>query len=637
MTRSLAARAGSLALNSASALLTGAAVLTVFAPFAHAETGDGNWYFFGDSNVGQGNFSAIVGSRGEDFYPNSSNNGFERDSNGFIWAEMMGRDVDIILDPDIDSPNINFGISGAHMDRGGDLVPYGIETGVRVQTESFAGLVGQGAIAVGEDDVAFMIAGANDFLDRLAVDDPADEIIADVASAAAANVLELANVGVKTIILSEIQPLQFAPDYADEPEVQAALAELVEVANAEMFAAIEAAGLPDDVNLVTMKYKDFITYVTSHGNALGFSNTTEACYREDEGTLCAPDFAGQNTHLWFDELHMTESGHRLAAQWWLATLNGASGQASRQTGRMPRIAYEQMESHRGLVRPGTHAGPDQRFAAWLSPVSSEMKLETAGGNPSAKLDLDGAVFGMERRFAEHFILGGALSVGKTEALFNDGGRYRMEGGAVSLYTALDYQEEGRLSLSVTKGGHDITGINRVTGVDLLSAGGETESSYWDVELAARTTDKIGVFEVDHGMSLSTGRISVDGYSETGAAGLALAYEKQAFNYQCLGLDAVVRGPAYRLTETVSIAPVADVAYAWQFGDDDYRVTSQLIGNTAQAVSVRSQAPAEDRFDVGVGFQLGLGARWTVSARYAQKWASDITRADESMVSLRMAF
>ncbi|WP_025897378.1 hypothetical protein [Kordiimonas gwangyangensis] len=115
---------------------------------ANADAGDGNWYFFGDSNVGQGNFSAIVGSRGEDFYPNSSNNGFERDSNGLIWAELMGRDVDIILDPDLDSGNINFGISGAHMTRGGDLVPFGVETGVLVQTETFRDLVAQDALSV---------------------------------------------------------------------------------------------------------------------------------------------------------------------------------------------------------------------------------------------------------------------------------------------------------------------------------------------------------------------------------------------------------------------------------------------------------------------------------------------------------
>lgn len=598
-------------------------------------TGTGT--FFGDSNVGQGNFSAIVGSRGEDFYPNSSNNGFERDSNGLIWTEMMGRDVDIILDPDTDSPNINFGISGAHMDRGGVLVPFGIETGVRVQTEEFAGLVEQGAIGVGAGDVAFMIAGANDFLDRLAIDDPADEIIADVAAAAAQNVMELANVGVKTIILSEIQPLQFAPDFAGEPETQAALAELVGAANAEMFAAIEAAGLPDDVSLVTMKYRDFIAYMTSNGEALGFTNTTDACYREDEGELCAPDFAGQNKYIWFDELHMTEAGHRIAAQWWLATLNGASGEASRQTARMPRVAYEQIESHRGFVRPGAYLGEGQRFAVWLSPVSSEPELKAVADDPATRLALDGAVFGMEGRFAENVVLGGAVSVGKTDARFVDGGQYRLEGGALSLYTAYESNEAGRLSLTVTKGGHEITGVIRVTGVDLLSASGKTNSEFWDVELAARDTDELGPLTIDHGMTLGTGHVSVDGYREQGAGGVALTYEAQYFNYNRLGLDAIVRGPSYSLTQTVSLTPVADIAYAWQFGDRDYGLTSQLIGNTAQPARIRAEAPAEHRSAIGAGVELALGGRWTLSARYARHWADDIENADEGNITLRMKF
>ena len=265
------ARAWSHASMRAACLLSGVAALALCSPVAAAKAntnaGQGNFYFFGDSNIGQGNFSAIAGSRYDDFYPNSSNNGFERDSNGLIWAEMLGRDVDIILDPDLDSSNINFAISGAHMTRGGDLVPYGVETGVRVQTEEFAGLVANNSLSIGNNDVAFMIAGANDFLDRLEIDDPADEIIADVALAAAQNIAELANAGIKTIILSEIQPLQFAPQFSDAPEVQSALAELVGVANAEMQAAIEALGLPDDVNVVTMKYLAFMNHVTSNAAA----------------------------------------------------------------------------------------------------------------------------------------------------------------------------------------------------------------------------------------------------------------------------------------------------------------------------------------------------------------------------------
>ena len=91
------ARAWSHASMRAACLLSGVAALALCSPVAAAKAntnaGQGNFYFFGDSNIGQGNFSAIVGSRYDDFYPNSSNNGFERDSNGLIWAEMLGRPV----------------------------------------------------------------------------------------------------------------------------------------------------------------------------------------------------------------------------------------------------------------------------------------------------------------------------------------------------------------------------------------------------------------------------------------------------------------------------------------------------------------------------------------------------------------
>ena len=131
MPKSIKARAGSCALSLASTLMTGAAVLALSPMFANAQAnpdaGQGNYYLFGDSAIGQGNWSAIVGEQGEDHSPYSSNNGFQRESNGLIWAEMLGRDVDAILDPDADSSNLNFAISGAHMTRGGDLTEFGIE------------------------------------------------------------------------------------------------------------------------------------------------------------------------------------------------------------------------------------------------------------------------------------------------------------------------------------------------------------------------------------------------------------------------------------------------------------------------------------------------------------------------------
>lgn len=640
MPNSLKARSGSYALSLASTLMTGAAVLAFLPMPVHAQAipgaGSGNFYFFGDSATGQGNWSAILGGQGENHSPYSSNNGFQRESNGLIWAEMLGRDVDIILDPDADSTNLNFAISGAHMTRGGDLTEFGIETGVQTQTELFGLLVNDGAISIGNTDVAFMLAGGNDFLDRLEEDDPADEIMMDVANAAASNVRALADTGVKTIILSEIQPIQYAPQFSDEPELQAVLSDLMDETNAAIIAAVESETLPADINVVTMKYVAMVDYITVNSGALGFANTTDSCFTQDD-ELCSEDFDVQNSYLFFDDLHFTEAAQRIEAQWWMATLDGANGTAARQTARMSRIVFEQQANHRGYVRPGTHTTVDDRFGAWLTPLGASSDVKSARPDTKADLSMDGAMLGMEGRFATNFVIGGALSIGDTTAKFKDRGRYKLQGGALSLYGALDYQDLGRLSLTVTKGGHEIDEINRATGVDLLNASGATDSAYWDIEIAARSTDTLGVFEIDHGFAVSAGRVKVDGYTETGATGLALSFEDQSLNYRLATLDAVVRGPSWTVSESVAIRPTLDGSYTHQFGDDDYGLTSRLIDNTAMSVTIRSNAPAEDRFDLGLGAELLLGERWTLSTRYARQLANDLDKSDEFAVTLRTSF
>ena len=641
MPNSITARAGSCALSLASTLMTGAAVLAFSPMFANAQAnpdaGQGNYYFFGDSAIGQGNWSAIVGEQGEDHSPYSSNNGFQRESNGLIWAEMMGRDVDIVFDPDADSSNLNFAISGAHMTRGGDLAEFGIETGVQTQTELFVALVEAESVSIGVNDVAFMVAGANDFLDRLEEDESADDIMIDVANAAAANVQALADAGVKTIILSEMQPLQYAPQYADTPEVQAALSELVDATNAAILNAVQSNGLPADVNVVTMKYGAMVDYITTNSSELGFSNVTSACYDSEGDELCSDQIDGQNSYLFFDDLHFTEAAQRIEAQWWMATLAGANGSAARQTARIPRIVFEQQASHRGFVRPGSHTDGNDRFGVWLVPLGSSFDLKSNGADLKSDVAMDGVVIGIEGRVSKAFLLGGAFSLGDTTAKFEDGGRYKLQGGALSLYGAWDAQDLGRLSLTVTKGGHEIDEIRRATGVDLLSADGATDSSYWDLELAARSTDTIGAFEIDHGLSLATGRIKVDGYSERGATGLALRFEDQSFNYHHAAVDAVIRGPGWRISDELVVRPVADLEYTHQFGDDDYGVTSKLLDNTAQAVTIRSNAPAEDRFDTGLGAELLISDRWAISARYARQWTNGLDQADEAAITLRTSF
>ena len=618
-------------------LLAGVAAAALLAPAAQAQAGSGNWYFFGDSNIGQGNFSAIVGSRGEDFFPNSSNNGFERDSNGLVWAELMGRDVDIVLDPDADSGNINFAISGAHMTRGGDLVPFGVETGVEVQTEGFGALVEAGELDVGSNDVAFMIAGANDFMDRLDAMESAETIITDVAGAAAGNIERLAEHGIRTVILSEIQPMQYAPLFAGDASAQAEIAALVDAANEALFDAIAAADLPAGMNVVTMKYADFMAHIDANAAALGFDNIDTACYDEAAGTLCSADFDAQNRYLFLDDLHMTEAGHRLAAQWWLATLDSANGTASRETARMPAVvalAQDMVGRSTGGSRFRTEAENRVLFADY---IHAEPRLEGAGADTDVGFELRGVVLGGETRIGEHMYLGAAASLTDTDADFASGGAFSTRGRSAHgwagyRFGAFDF------SANAVYGVFDVDDIRRATGVDLLTARGATEGRYWDLSLAATVRFDLGELgRIDVRNALGVTETSVDGYDETGAAGLALAYGDQTLRSERYTLEAEFRGVAWEPIANVQVRPVAGLAWRYEFGPDSHALSSQLIDNTALPAVFRSAGPADNRFDGTTGFDVDVASRWTVGVRYTYDWSDDIGSGDTARVFARMTF
>ncbi len=136
MKRSMTARTALCALRGGCALMAGGFAALALGGASYAKPGDGNWYFFGDSSTGQGNHAALLEQRGETQFPYSSNNGFRRLSNGLVWSEMMGRDVDIVLDPDRDSNNVNFAFSGAHITASGDLAEFGLYTACRSRPRS---------------------------------------------------------------------------------------------------------------------------------------------------------------------------------------------------------------------------------------------------------------------------------------------------------------------------------------------------------------------------------------------------------------------------------------------------------------------------------------------------------------------
>jgi len=634
MRRSFTARTMQCARTGALGLMTGTALL-LSTSIASANSGDGAYYFFGDSATGQGNYSAITGQVGEDHSPYSSHNGHQRESNGLIWAEMMGRDVDLILDTEAMSENLNFAISGAHMTAGGDLTEFGIETGVRRQTELFGALVDNGTLAVNPEDTFFLLAGANDFLDRLEIDDPANEIIADVAQAARENVLELTSRGAKTIILSEIQPIQFAPEFSDEPELQQVLGDLMREANQRMLAAVTADGLPEDVNIVTMKYSDFITHITSNAQALGFDETATPCYNSENGSLCSTDKAEQNKYIFFDDLHLSEGAQRIEAQWFQSTLDAASGEASRQYSRIPDVAQFEMESvlrRIGKGRPNPEAG-----VRVYSEVLKERPLLSNGGLESiVETNFKGGVLGAETFVSDQVFIGGAFSYLDSEVGTITNGRYDTKSTALHGYAGI---KPGGFDVRVggAYGWLDVDDFARPTGVDLLTAQGETGGRFHDLYIRAGSELTVLGAKLTGDVSLHASKIKVDGFTEFGASGLALRYEDQARKSRRVEADLAIRPVSFDLGANVRIYPVADFNYRRELTDGDFTVTSQLIDNTANSSRFITDGAAPDRLTGAFGVDAIINERWTLGARYERSWADDMNDAEGVSISVRRSF
>lgn len=612
-------------------LLTGVALSAITAAQAGASPGDGNYFFFGDSATGQGNWSVLVHEQGEDHAPYSSNNGFMRETNGLIWAEMLGRDVDIIFDPDIDSSNINFAISGAHMTALGDLSPFGVNTGVQIQTQLFSELVAMGDITPSDDDVFFVLAGANDFLDRFPAGDSIDLITADLAAAAADNVATLADLGAKTILFSEIQPIDYAPGIVTDNEDRAFWEATSRNANAAIAEAISAADI--DANIVTVKYRDMLEHITDNAAALGFINTTDSCLADDD-TLCAPDKAGQDQYLFLDDLHFTERAQRIEAQWFQSTLDAATGEASRHAARIADVAQYELEAVlRRLGRNQTgHTKGISLYGDFLydSPLLANGDLRSL-----VEDEFKTGLLGAEVFLSDNVFAGVAASLTRSEvsSLY---GSYDSGSEAVHGYLGV----RGN-NLSARVGGSygwlDINDFERRTGVDLLAATGDTKGHFWDAfgEVGA-STHVLGT-SVNASASFHMSNINVDGFKERGAQGLALEYGDQTRKSRRVELDLRLKHDGWHLSKAVRLSPVVDANYRRELTDGDYTLVSQMLNNTADSALFTTDGAAADRLSGMFGFDVDVANEWRIAARFEKTWADDVADAEAISVSLRWKF
>ena len=316
-------------------LATGAVALLVglAAPSAHAETGDGAFYFFGDSALSMGNFYEATGIQHD---PRYSRDGFvRRESNGPVWAEiLLNGDLGTALDPARLSSNVNYAFSGAQsgccglsapLDEGGAAIPIGIHS----QIDLFEVDLNAGRASVSADDIFFVAAGGNDVLDRVFAGDDWDQIGIDIANNSTVSIQRLADAGAKTIFFETV------PDVDVIPPLQTVLIEeqrmrlrafTGEIRDAQRFAYDSISeSLPEDVRVVSLPLDQFITYATDNATEFGFATVTAGCIDGQTDALCSANEQTQNSYLFWDDVHLTTAAQALQADFYGAFMDAGPG------------------------------------------------------------------------------------------------------------------------------------------------------------------------------------------------------------------------------------------------------------------------------------------------------------------------
>ena len=171
--------------------------------------------------------------------------------------------------------------------------------------------------------------GANDIMNALeALGEnkiSLDEVITVVAQAETNtidSVKELVGLGAQSLLFYEVPNLGLTPRF-DGTAFQDLASGLAESFNAAVIGGLDQL---DGLKVITLDTYDLLGEIKADPSGFGFANVTDPCWTggftdPNSGTLCATDPTDQNKYLFWDDVHPTEAGHLLTAEFALDALN----------------------------------------------------------------------------------------------------------------------------------------------------------------------------------------------------------------------------------------------------------------------------------------------------------------------------
>lgn len=599
-------------------------------------------YFFGDSDLEQGNFQILAGRTADQQSPYFCDEGLCRDSNGPVWAEYLVPDVEPVLAAGSTEGSLNFAVSGAHMTTLGDP-DLGVETGVTRQIDQFLSLTSAGALHVNPQDRFFIHAGTNDML-RILQGEASETVSSAIVGAASDHVDRLAQQGARTIVVGLVQPVDVlpflgAPELAD---VRSLASDFVTQTNASLRATLsdQRRALPDGTRLVLVDQPAFFRHLQANSTRLGFTSFSEACYDPASGQLCSTDTGVQNSHVFFDGNHLTGAAHSLLADWYRATLRAADGSAGALAIALPEAALVSAQSSAAQADSARRlmAGTGARNFIYGASLNQTLRLANASGN-ALELKQEGAVIGVQWSPSDRMYgtLAGAFvdqhaSMGTLNA-------FRMREFAVMASAGLR-RRQSYLGIHARYAAPRITSFQRDVGaLGLIARAGEKTTGVrrlgFGLEGGTRFQWHRVVLTSDS--RLDYDHVRVDGFSETAADGLNLDYGRQTIASLTLNTGARLGWILADKPNRLRVMPYVSVSSSARLSGKSHALTSTLQGGLAAPAELRQATPGHDRTEIGGGLELGLGKRLNVGLAVRHGFGGGISSEQHIGISLGIGF
>lgn len=501
----------------------------------------------------------------------------------------------------------------------------------------------------GANDVASVWIGANDIFQGLpaaaASPSNATTLMTGVSGAAAVNAAgqagQLAAAGARTIIVMNLPDLGSTPQFSGSATTSAIATYSSTVFNTALDTGLKAqAAAHPGTSFVEVDINSAFHAIMANPSAFGLGNVGQACVLV---TACVTGgLSAQNSYLFWDTVHPTETGHKLVAAMvaqYLYTPSLASG-----AGMIADEAYETRRANGALLADELHVvhGSDGDNRFFVSAVGDDAARNTT---VSTQATIGGATTATAVKAYDYSLsgfhagavhsAGGNLSFGVAMTALHGKARAFMVSANptdVSFDLGLDWRMGGHfVSLSGGAGFASFGDFRRSTLVGPVTEGrNEVKAQSASVEVQAGCDRDMGGWTLTPLVRLSHVDGKMSGFSELGPLA-AVAYSDRDVNATSGAAEVRAAG---HLGEKVGFDAV--IGYEGVLGGKEGDLKGRLISNTALPFDEPMGKVGSTGALVGLGVSMKV-ARFDLKASYRGTFGSQSRRDQAAMLTLSKAF